>query len=272
MVLPPWRQQLQSLSDQDLWFLVTTCADRRTDHDRIVEMVRDKPDFLEVMMDDEKLFRRLASDREAVVKVSPFVLFSVLLRQARRDLADRSFVLETEGRDRIPVFAADQLRALLGDGEMRDYLAEMLASFVRTHTATVYFRRRGAWYRHRFSDLDLDDLAALAEWVEEEFRFPFYKRLGDVALFIPGVFPEHAPPRGQMPRGRRGRRSLEDYEEAGRHFYGLAAAHPAAGGTGYSGVLGRLREQITLVRRLLNFLSDRYLNPQKMHWFLAPTT
>ena len=271
MALAPWRQRLQTLSDQDLWFLVTTFADRRTDHDRIVELVRDKPDFLDVMLEDEKLFRRLASDQEAVVKVSPFFLFSVLLRQARRDLGDRSFVLETEGRDRIPVFAADHLRALLEDEEIRDYLAEMLASFVRTQTTTVYFRRRGAWYRHRFSDLDLDDLATLAEWVEEEFRFPFYKRSGDVALFIPGIFPEHAPPRSGLPRGRRRRRSLEDYEEAGRHFYRLAASHPAAEGSGYSAVLERLSVHVGDVRRLLNFLSDRYLRPQRMHWFLAPT-
>lgn len=271
MAMAPWRLKLQTLSDQDLWFLVTTFADRRTDHDRIVELVRDKPDFLAVMLEDEKLFRRLASDQEAVVKVSPFLLFSIILRQARRDLGNRSFVLETEGRDRIPVFAADRLRALLEDEEMRDYLAEMLASFVRTHTTTVYFRRHGAWYRHRFSDLDLDDLATLAEWVEEEFRFPFYKRSGDVALFIPGIFPEHAPPRSGLPRGRHQRRSLEDYEAAGRHFYRLAASHPAAEGSGYSAVLERLCGHLAEVRRLLNFLSDRYLRPQRMQWFLAPT-
>ncbi len=270
MVLPPWRQRLQNLSEQDLWFLVTTCADRRTDHDHVAKLVRDKPDLLAIMLEDEKLYRRLTREEEAFLKISPYLLFSILLRQASRELAGQSFVVEESGAERIPVFAADRLRRLLEQEETRDYLAEMLSSFARTETATVYFRRRGAWYRHHFSDLDLDDLATLADWVEEEFRFPFYKRSADVALFIPGIFPEHTCPRDKTPRARRKGRSLEDYEQAGQHFYRLAARHPAADATGYAGVLQEIADRFADARTLLNVLSRRYFGTQRFRWFLSP--
>ncbi len=267
--LPEWRKRLRVLSERDLWFLVTTCADRRTDHDRIVELVRDKPDLLAIMLEDEKLYRRLAQEEEAIVKISPYLLFAILLRHARRQLAHEPFVMERSGREKVPLFVTHRLRQLLEDEATMDYLVEMLASFVKTESGMVHFRRRGVWYRYRFSDLDLDSLATLAAWVEEEFRFPLYKRSADVALFIPGVFPEHAPSR-EGTVSRRQARYLEDYEEAGRYFYALAARHPVALSTGYAEVMEVIGEQFADVRRLLNFITDRYLGARRFRWFPAP--
>ena len=67
------------LSESDLRFLVETVATNRRDYDHIVNLIRDKEDLLEPMLDDPKLTDRLFRDEEALVRVTPHMLFSVLL-------------------------------------------------------------------------------------------------------------------------------------------------------------------------------------------------
>jgi hypothetical protein len=72
------------LSESDLRFLAETVATNRRDYDHIVNLVRDKEDLLEPMLDDPKLTERLFRDEKALVRVIPHMLFSVLLRRLRR--------------------------------------------------------------------------------------------------------------------------------------------------------------------------------------------
>ena len=65
------------LSESDLRFLVETVATNRRDYDHIVNLIRDKEDLLEPMLDDPKLTERLFRDEEALVRVTPHMLFSV---------------------------------------------------------------------------------------------------------------------------------------------------------------------------------------------------
>jgi hypothetical protein len=93
------------LSESDLRFLVETVATNRRDYDHIVNLIRDKEDLLEPMLDDPKLTYRLFRYEEALVRVTPHMLFSVLLRRLRRELEKEAYVLDvdTDGK-RIPVF------------------------------------------------------------------------------------------------------------------------------------------------------------------------
>jgi len=93
------------LSESDFRFLVETVATNRRDYDHIVSLIRDKEDLLEPMLDDPKLTERLFRDEEALVRVTPHMLFSVLLRRLRRELEKEAHVLDvdTKGK-RIPVF------------------------------------------------------------------------------------------------------------------------------------------------------------------------
>ena len=99
------------LSESDLRFLVETVATNRRDYDHIVSLIRDKEDLLEPMLDDPKLTERLFRDEEALVRVTPHMLFSVLLRRLRRELEKEAHVLDvdTKGK-RIPVFEGRQWR------------------------------------------------------------------------------------------------------------------------------------------------------------------
>ena len=82
------------LSDSDLRFVVQTVATSRRDHDHIVNLIRDKEDLIEPMLEDPKLLERLFQDDETLVRVSPHLLFSVLLRRVtgigKGDLCSRA--------------------------------------------------------------------------------------------------------------------------------------------------------------------------------------
>ncbi|MHB1417150.1 MAG: hypothetical protein ACYC1C_18040 [Chloroflexota bacterium] len=270
-----WQNHRQ-LSDGDLRFVVETVATQRSDHEHVIDLLRDKPDIIDRMLEDDNLFRRVMGDEDALLRVSPWLLFTVLVRRAAREMAGAKFTIERFGAtERIPVFDGERVVSLIREPSVRDYLAEVLASFVRTDSTTVYYKYRRHYRRRTFSDIDVDDMIALAGGVAEEFRFPFYRRIGDICLFIAGVFPEHVPSDYgagsaiRVPTRRVGRRQrvLTDYEVEARRFYDLAAAHPAAGEAGLEYVLKTLAGNFALAVKPLNFITDRYIRLHKAKLF-----
>lgn len=263
------------ISESDLRFLVETVATRRTDHESLVELLRDKPDILDRMLDDDNLFRRLSADEESIVRVSPWLLFTILLRQAAKEMPNYSYTMErVSGSQRLPVFDGSRVSELVQDRSVVDYLAEMLTSFVRTDSAVFYYKSGRRYRRRSFSDMDVDDMIALAGAVSDENRFPFYRRIGDICLFIVGVFPEHAavedmaePASRRRPGLRRQRRSFGEYEAEAVRFYRLAAAHPTAEHAGLRFVLETLADNFGLARKPLTFMVDHYIKPYRERLF-----
>ena len=253
------------LTESDLKFVVETLATKRQDHDHIIGLLRDKDDLLEPMLDDPKLADRLINDLEILVHISPYLMFSILLRRVRRDLENQSFVLERDERGKqIPVFEAAQVGQLLGDPSLREYLAEMLCSFVRTNIAVLYRQAGCRWQKCKFSDVDMDDMMALCQLVEAELKPRLYKRIADIALFLTGVCPDHTSLFVRKPRSQDWR-VVPDYEREGRRFYNLAARETEPPGP--VSVFAKLAEQFTLAREALNALSGRYLKPIRAQYF-----
>jgi hypothetical protein len=258
------------LSESDLRFLVETVATERRDYEHIANLVRDKEDLLEPMLDDPKLTERLFSDEEALVRVTPHLLFSVLLRRLRKQLEKETYVLDldTNGK-RIPIFEGRAVAEMLADKQTCDYLAEMLSSFARTNSGMIYWKERGSWHKRRFSDLDLDDMVELARIIDSEMRPALYKRIADLALFLSGIFPEHsahlAGPRRTIFSPKR---TLEEYEQTGKRFYQVAARETDQ--MHWKPVLGTLAEKFTLARLALNSLSDRYVKTLRARYFRSP--
>ena len=155
------------LSESDLRFVVETVATRRRDYDHIVDLVRDKEDLLEPMLEDPKISERLFREEEALVRVSPHLLFTILLRRLRKELDKEAYILEMDAKGkRIPIFEGPAVAEMLSDKKMCDYLAEMLSSFARTNSGIIYWKERGTWHKKRFSDIDIDDMAELATIIE----------------------------------------------------------------------------------------------------------
>ncbi|MGQ9492628.1 MAG: hypothetical protein ACUVR2_02550 [Anaerolineae bacterium] len=252
---------------QDIMYLVETLLPQRNDREHLVEIIKDDEDFIEAMLGDEKIFDRIMRDEAILLRVTPKLFFSVLLRQARKDLQQASYTIEFRSRQKIPVFDTEQVVDLLEDRNICEYLAEMLASFTRIESYTWPVRvRRGVWFKYRFNELDIDSLIRLSQSVEENYRFALYKRIADVCLFLTGMFPEYVQAGSSTPESlwRKSKKDLEEYEEEGKQFYRLAAQHEAAIFMDLSQVLDKLAESFTLAEKPLKFLSEHYL-PMRKH-------
>jgi hypothetical protein len=264
------------LAHNDLLFMIETLIPERTDKERLVELVKDDEGFVEAMLRDEELFDRVVGDEEILVKISPKLFFAILLEKIRRDLRKETYTVERRHLQKVAVFDSDKVVDLLSRKQIRDYLAEMLASFTRIESFTLPVRvRKGIWRKYRFNDLNVDSLIRYCQVVDKEHRFRFYKRIADVCLFFAGMFPEHIeaqyryPLSGKLrPRATgQSRRSIEDYEEEGKAFYERAAEHEAARTQNLDGVLLSLSENFTLAEKPLTFMSDHYLWFRKQELF-----
>jgi len=247
------------LTEADLRFLVESVATTRRDYDHIIQLIRDKPDIVDEMLDDPKLSDRLLNSSEAFAQVSAWFFFTVLLRCVCRDLEQRTFIYEIGANgQRIPIFEAENVAELLAERTTREYLADMLAAFTRANSAQVFWEENGILRQRDFNDTDMDDMIAVANLVQKESRPALFKRIADIALFLSGIYPDHTPLFIACPRNAfRGRRTLQDYEAEGRRFYELAAREmdPLHIRT----ACWTLSGHFTLARHALNTLSDRYL-------------
>ena len=250
----------------------------------VTSHVRPDPAGIEAALADPALFRAVFHQpgRDPFLQGSPFLVFAVLVHRASRDLNQASFVEEWVGpRQRVPVFDVTRLRDFGAHPLRRFFLTELLASYTHVASGSVMVQTSRGWRRRRFSELDPVRLIELAELLPEAERPSVYRRLGDLSLFLTGVFPDYAAERLVVDRERRqleramdaGDRERADrrdgvwlLEQVGRRAYRIAH-RSAERGTAMAGVLGEVSENFAAARRMLNFLTDRYLFPLRQRWF-----
>ena len=237
------------------------------------EHFRARPDLLEVMLEDDRLVDRLLGDEQALLRVSPRLVFSVLLRRVVRDLHQKPYTVERNADETIAVFDATQVRRFIAEPAIWQYLVSMLTSFVRNESVTVLVRRRDHYVRRRFNTSSLEDMIDLSGLADRlsppvaDDTVPWiFRRIGDIALFQSGIFPRSLGWTARPGRERAVPRTMASYEEHGRRFYRLAATRTRAlagrqeGEIGDPGhVLEALAEEFTAARKSLELLADRYL-------------
>jgi hypothetical protein len=222
-------------------------------------------------------------DEEALsVGVSPFLTFAVAVHRTAVALQGATFVEERWApRQRIPVFDVAGLRSLLDDPLRRFALIELLASYTRVTSGVTWTRSTKGWQRRRYSELDAVRMAGLLEVVDPVERPGIYRRLGDLALFTTGVFPDAPATPFGAGRGRllrlSGLTAVADdlagtalLELLGSRWYRLAAEAARAVGSPVTAMLevtADLGEHFGDARRVLNVVTDRYLFPLRDQWF-----
>lgn len=275
---------LARLTERDLELLVSATGGRAEE----VAHLRAEPARIEELIGSSEVFDALFApwSEHPFALASPFLAFSVLLAGTCRELGSTSFVREWVGpRQRIPVFDVDVLREFLDDPVRRVFLADLLASYTHVVSGTVWIRGRRGWTRRRFDDLDPVRLAALLEVVPEAQRIAVYKRLGDLALFLTGVFPDAAEQLFRPVQVERLERTLaqvsgsEDdvpeeppgavglLERLGRRSYRAVAEVIREPAVDTARAVGEVAERFGDARRVLNFLTDRHLFPFRDEWF-----
>ena len=135
-----------------------------------------------------------------LMQASPFLVFAVTVEQAGEQLASASYVPEWVGIGRrTPLFDVPRLREFMSSPWRRFFLAELLASYTRVASGSVLVATRRGFRRQRFSELDPVHLAGLLDVVPDAERPGVLRRLGDLALFLTGVFPDYVARHGFGP-------------------------------------------------------------------------
>ena len=134
------------------------------------------------------------------MRTTPFLTFAVAVERVAAELRDATYVQEWVGpRQRLPLLGGDDLRELLDDRRRRVFLAALLASYTRVASGSVWRETPRGWRRQRFSELDPVRLASTLEVLPESRHPAVHRRLGDLSLFLAGVFPDHTASRAFRP-------------------------------------------------------------------------
>jgi len=256
--------------------------------------LRSHPGQLPGLIGDPRVFQAVFGPGEAMpgpaataALASPFLIFAVAVHQAAAELESMDHVPERSGpRQRVPLFDAPELRDFLGSPARRLFLAELLASFTRAAGGQYRVQVRGRSRARRFSELDLPRMAELLDAVPEADRPGVYRRLGDVALFLTGVFPDYAVAHAlgpvsaarllraaQVPQRRHEQLAaapaIDLFEYLGAQWYRVAwDLAPAR--TSRLAVVADVADRFRQARRVLNHIADRWLFPQGNPWFAPP--
>jgi hypothetical protein len=264
---------LEHLSEDDLALLVRT-AGAGEQPERLRARLCDEPQLIDDLLGHPGLFDALYGrpGTDLGGRITPFLAFGALVHRVADELGTERYVLEWTGsRRRLPVFDVASLRGFVEDGMRRFFLVEFLASFTRVASGSTWERTRKGYRRRRYSELDLVRLAEIVDQLPAAQRPAGYRRLGDVALFHAGVFPDFTvrhPPSpverehlarsaGVAARQLGPGHDLGFYEAVGAGWY-RRAVDAASIGPGPRFLLD-VAQQFREARRVLNLLADRYL-------------
>ncbi|HSR24208.1 MAG TPA: hypothetical protein VLW53_11695 [Candidatus Eisenbacteria bacterium] len=260
--------------------------------DATPDALRADPASVEALLGSPVVHRALfgGAELDSRLFASPLLVFSVLVQRVAAELADAAFIEEWLGPGRtVPVFDVAALREFLAQAGRRAFLAELLASYTRATSGTVWQRTARGWRRRRYSDLDPVSMAQLLEVVPASQLPTVCRRLGDLALFLSGVFPEYVashpleprhvdrirrlldatgldapgPPPEELALAGGPQRGIWLLEWLGRRAYRLAARAAATSDR----ELREVAEAFGRARRVLNVLTGRYLYPSRERWF-----
>lgn len=211
----------------------------------------------------------------ATLTVSPGLFFAVLVHRAADELAGSDWVNEWVSPGmRLPVFDVEPLVEFTDAPGRLLFTAHLLVGFTAPSSGPLPVEQ-----------LDMDDLVDWLDAVDPVDRVRLLRRLGDIALFQAGVFPdsngttllstsqaEHLgrsvgmtddeldqliDPASPTP-------GLDALETLSSAWYSAAADSPHE-----PVVLRDVAHRIRAARRFLNYVTDRYLHPAPTAWPLG---
>lgn len=243
--------------------LATLAAVTGSEPEALAAELRRRPWRIHDLLSDEAVFDSVLDRHSHPARlVSPVLLFAVLIHRAADELRDAPYVNDWTGpRSRLPVFDVAPLNEYLDDFGRMAFLARLLASFAVPQPLPV-------------PEENQFDLVALSGWLDSvPDRLGLMRRMGDLALFLAGVFPDRTGSRPLLPvdAERLGRGvgmgadeilalcepaglapGLTAFETLGARWYetSLSSQPP---------VVGDVAHRFSAARRVLNHIADTQL-------------
>jgi hypothetical protein len=218
-ILPNCRQQF---TPADLHFITRTLA-RSEGQERAVMQLLGDSDTRDQILDEDRLFQAL-QDSPACTDISEHCYFYVLVRHVLRRIG-------------------------LEDRRLADYVAELLAGFMKEDNATPLRDHEGRPMRYVF------EMLAAMQKADDRTRFQIHAHVGNHTLFLTGLFPTHIRHQSE----RRGAPGIDYYEGMGKTSFKAASDHRLAPRYDLDRVLADLSEAFGEVRRALNSLREKVL-------------
>lgn len=219
--------ELHRLEDRDLRFVIENFPVPGRSYEEISQLVNSLPTTVESMLSSDYLYEKVRDRGKLLLDISPFLLFSVLLRRTLSDHRTRN------------------------DRKIINYMANLLSIFIKADRL----------YRVQPGDPDareyIVDLIEEAQRADGRRKFHIYSHIGNYSLFLTGLFPrwiEH--------RHRYGRRpvDIQYYVDFGRAYFRRAAEHPMARELALEEVFLRLALLFDSYKAGLNRMSRDYLH------------
>lgn len=220
MILPTIRSSFDRADARFLIWLLT----RGAEADREREEMRLRDEGLDAILDDPRTLNVVLTGSQ-FSSARPELVFYVLVRHA----------LLEDG---------------ISDRAVADYLAALLCTFGRGGRA-YHIADDTAEYRY------LVDIMAAADQSSGRRAFLLRAHLGEFALWLSGIFPDHITAREQ----RRAAPPLSYYEEMGSAGYRLAARFNEAEQHGIAELYRNCADFFPALRIALNRIADRHLFP-----------
>lgn len=253
------KENLQGLSDRDLLFLIESYVTKRNDYENIACLINGDEDVIAKMIDSDRVFNKVMSCTERILAISPYFLFSLLLRKAFKEKReDAKFIEKTIDvlNNMEPVIPWNHKRiiSLLEDTHVSNYIANMLAQFIESS------KLFGIEDDERKSHQYIVDMITESLNSDNIERFYIYCHIGNYTLFLTGMIPEYIKYRYEYKRRPVDTQYYVDY---GKTYYGLAAEHTNARKNRLTSTLSQLSEGFEVVAQVLSFMNNEYLHPEK---------
>lgn len=217
-------QARNKLNQDDLQFIVTALRRQGEKDSTILQLLADA-DMRDAMLDHPRLLDHLLEFRQTT-SISPFLYFYILVRHALREFR-------------------------IDDRAVSDYLANLLAEFGQGNRLHRIDRKATKEYKY------LVDLMAELLDANSEQTFYVQSHLGNYALFMTGIFPDHIYHRAKYHPPSP---DFSYYEQVGSANFQRASQHRIAEKYRLADILYLLGQQFRQVRLALNHLTDSFLH------------
>jgi hypothetical protein len=217
-------QVRNKLNQDDLQFIVTALR-RQGEQDATIFKLLADAEVRDDLLDHPRLFAYLVEFRQTT-SISPFLYFYILVRHALREFR-------------------------IDDRAVADYVANLLVEFGQGNRMHRIDRHATKEYKY------LVDL--MAELIDADSEQTFYvqSHLGNYALFLTGIFPDHVYHRAKYHPPSP---DFNYYEQVGSANFQRASQHHIAEKFRLSDILYLLSQQFRQVRLALNHLADSFLH------------